>query len=216
MEPVVATIHPEACEEDVRYTFLRYILPIVLYFDGYEVLHASAVALEQGVVGFCAVENTGKSTTAYGLGRRGFSLWADDALAVKVEGDCARTVRLDFEPNLDSSAKTFFGHVSPERTHPDQSTAPLVALVVLDRVGRPSRKPAEVSRLRRGQSFDAIVQHAYRLNLRSDEHRRRRLVKNYLRLVDLVPVFRVRFSPGLEHLPAVLDAIQDRLVRELN
>lgn len=213
---VVATIHPGMSEADVRYTFDRYILPLVLYFDGYEVLHASAVATAHGVVGFCAQEDIGKTTTAYGLSRRGFSLWADDALALELEIDRVRAIRLKFEPNLDASAATLFGPGTPMTTSPSCLTAPLAAVVVLDRVSKArSCQAAEVSRLRRGESFDAVVQHAYRLNLGADEHRRRRLIKNYMRLVDAVPVFKVLFRPGLKHLPAVLDEIEARLTMEL-
>src|ERR671935_59558 len=48
---------------------------------GREVLHASAVITARGVVAFCAVSTTGKSTIAYQFSRRGYGIWADDALA---------------------------------------------------------------------------------------------------------------------------------------
>jgi hypothetical protein len=73
---------PSARPESVLDTFRRMVLPLALQAQGEEVLHASAVRMLQGVVALCAVSETGKSTLAYALSRRGFPLWADDACGV--------------------------------------------------------------------------------------------------------------------------------------
>src|SRR5205823_1705698 len=60
--------------------FRTAVVPLALQVFGYEVLHASAVRTESGVSAFCGLSGTGKSTVAYGLSRRGYPLWADDAV----------------------------------------------------------------------------------------------------------------------------------------
>ena len=42
-----------------------------------------------------------------------------------------------------------------------------------------------------------------------DGERKRRMINNYLELVARVPIFDIAFQPGLDKLPAILDAIED-------
>src|SRR5688572_809779 len=57
---------------DVEDIYRRGVLPMVLQAVGLEALHASAVLFPQGVIGFFASSETGKSTFAYGLKHRGY------------------------------------------------------------------------------------------------------------------------------------------------
>ena len=78
--------------------YRRAIAPMALQLLGMQVVHASAVLTDEGVVGFCAHSQTGKSTLAYGFGRRGYELWADDALAFDVVDGDARALPFPFDP----------------------------------------------------------------------------------------------------------------------
>ena len=49
--------------------------------------------------------------------------------------------------------------------------------------------------------------HAYCFSVQ-DVAQTRRTISNYLTLAGRVPAYEVRFCPGLEHLPAVLDTLQ--------
>src|SRR5262245_43085272 len=72
--------HPQGNVSDrlVCDVYRRTIVPMILQVHGYEVLHASAILLQQTVVAFCGISETGKSTLAYGLSRdHGCRLWAD-------------------------------------------------------------------------------------------------------------------------------------------
>ena len=60
-------------------SYYRSIVPLALQAYGLEALHGSAVALPGGVVAMCADRETGKSTIAYSLKRRGHDVVADDA-----------------------------------------------------------------------------------------------------------------------------------------
>src|SRR5262249_1404622 len=74
------------------------------------------------------------------------------------------------------------------------------------RSGRGARS-VWVTRLRSAAAFRAVLAHAHCFAAR-DPARNRRMMESYLRLVARVPIWRVRFTPGLEHLDAVLDALE--------
>lgn len=59
---------------------LTRVLPNVSIANGYEALHASAVATPHGAVAVAAASGSGKSTLALELIRRGWPLFADDTL----------------------------------------------------------------------------------------------------------------------------------------
>src|SRR5829696_203522 len=84
--------------------------------DQLETLHASAVVAPAGVVAFCARSATGKSTLAASLHRRGYDLWADDAVVWTPAG---------------SRSLTF--PVTPPSTASALAALPLIAIVVLER-----------------------------------------------------------------------------------
>jgi hypothetical protein len=78
---------------------------------------------------------------------------------------------------------------------------PLAAVCVLERKADGEPGPAvEVRRLSPAQAFPAVLTHAYCFSLR-DEARKRCMLRHYLDFSVRVPVFRVRFPAGLEHIP---------------
>ena len=79
-EEVEATVSHDH-SDDLIDAFHRRVLPMAVQVRGREVLHASAIRADAGVVGFCGVTRSGKSTIAFGLHDRGYDLWADDMVA---------------------------------------------------------------------------------------------------------------------------------------
>jgi hypothetical protein len=200
-------------EHVVADNFLRAVMPMALHVRGWELLHASAVLAPAGVVALCAVAGTGKSTAAYGLSQSGYPLWADDVVAFDVRSDPIEATSLPFSLRLLPEAASFFGE--RRREHPptpegaEGARAPLAAVCVLERVeGEPGQ--VTIERSFGGDAFTAVLTHGYCFTLRNAE-RNRRMMKSYLELIDRVPVFRVRFAPGLEQLSGVLDAIKAAL-----
>jgi len=97
---VTAMVEPKVSQVLVVDAFQRYVLPMTLYLAGKEVLHASAVLGPRGVVAACALSQTGKSTVGYGLGRRGYPLWADDAVVFDVSRHSVTALPLPFRMRL--------------------------------------------------------------------------------------------------------------------
>jgi hypothetical protein len=195
---------------------------MVLHTRDQEVMHASAVLTPRGVVALCAVAGTGKSTTAFALGRQGWPVWADDAVAFEVSEEKATAIPLPFGVRLLPEAAAFFDSDRtaedwpPNRRATDgggaSKPAPLAALLVLERMPGESEGGAAVRirRLPANQAFLDVLAHAYCFGLQ-DVERKRSMMRRYMDLVSRAPVFEVRFRPGFETLPFVLDAIAQLL-----
>jgi len=197
-----------ACRPDlIDDTYARTLLPFALQAFGYEALHASAVETAQGVLALCAVSGTGKSTLAYGLSRRGFSQWADDAVVFDTANDGIETVPLPFRANLRPASSSFFGSSEPALVTP--APAPLAAVCVLVRETAAEKPVVSLSRLSPVVALSALLPHAHCFSLRNRE-RKRRMIENYLALAARVPVFEVRFQEGFDRLETVLDVLDSQ------
>jgi hypothetical protein len=194
----------------------RSVEPIVRQALGWEALHASGVRSDAGVLAFCGERESGKSTLAYSLARRGFSQYADDAIVMRVDGTRVVALDLSFGVRLRPEPARLFGFDAPQ-SQPlhdvlplnmpagDETTTPLCALFVL---GRHASGPPSVTRLAPGAAFTAILAHAHCFDP-VDPAGRQRLLENYLAIADSLPVFQLRFASGLDGLDAVLDTIED-------
>jgi hypothetical protein len=69
---------------------LAHALPVASVLQGYEVLHASAIAAGGGAAAFAGASGTGKTRMASRLVARGASFLTDDVLAVETAGDHVR------------------------------------------------------------------------------------------------------------------------------
>jgi hypothetical protein len=188
--------------------FERTVLPIALHLSGQQVLHSSAALFPPGVVGFCAYGGTGKSTIAYGLSQRGHRLIADDALAFVVGKRSVDVLPLPFVPRLlrASSEQLCVPEAPVRSTQRFEGRPRLLALVVLTRDGR-LRSVPRIMRLTPSRAFGSLVPHAYRFTS-GDVERKREMMTTYLELVERVPVLSLRFRPGLQRLPLLLDYIE--------
>jgi hypothetical protein len=196
----------------IQTTFHHSVLPLILQALGREGVHASAVRTPRGVVGFCGKTYTGKSTLAYAMSKRGFSLWSDDALVWEQDGKDFRAVRLPFRPKLRPSALRFFGRASLAEM-PDlgvesgDQTAPLAAICVLTRKAAASDEAAiAIERMSGGNALATLLDHAHCFNPYNAE-RKRRMLARYLSLLASVPVFEVRFEPSLPRIFELVDTI---------
>jgi hypothetical protein len=215
--PGEATAVPEpgARAEDVDDAYRRAVLPIALHVHGLEVLHASAVVTPQGVVAFCAESHGGKSTIAYACERRGHNVWADDAVAFHPSLAGADVVPLPFTLRLRAPSSAYFEDASADtRSTPGHAREggdplPLAAIFLLERADDVTAE-ITVHTIPSAQAFAAVFEHAYWFDLRSVEQRRETM-RRYLDLVTRVPVHRVEYPSGFEHLPAVVDAVDQAL-----
>lgn len=216
-DEVEAIPHLHGHSELIQETYHHSVLPMALQVRGMEVLHASAVLTQHGVVALCATSGTGKSTLAYALGRRGYPMWADDTVVFEASTAHIMSVPLpfknyllpdaaeNFRDNRPSEASQMNG-TNPARVRDDPM--PLSAVLVLQRLQAASHAVAvEAVRLLPLQAFPAVLPYAVCFGL-GEVERRRSMMATYLELSARVPIFEIRFRPGLEHLPEILDNVE--------
>lgn len=208
-ESVVAYPEPSASQALVEDAFRRTVLPMALQVRGQEVLHASAVLSPRGVVALCAVSETGKSTTAYALSRRGYALWGDDAVAVELSTGGPISSSLEFRLSLRPKSAAFFGSTGEgSDLRAGSSTRPLAAICVLRR-GADAR--TGIRRMSPEEAFTEVLTHAYCFDL-DDPTRKRAMMETYLQLVERVPTYEVQLPDGLEHVDVALDRIEQTVI----
>jgi len=219
-DAVEAIAYPSAAPEEINEVYNDSVLPLVVHVHGVEALHASAVLSPQGVVAFCAGSGTGKSTIARGLSERGYPLWADDAVAFEVSGPAVNALSLPFRIRLRPDAASFFARDRVARRidlgGSDQvdRSASLAALCVLKREPGLTSGGVTVKTLQASSAFPALLEHAYCFSL-VDAERKRRMMERYLVVSARVRILEIRFAAGLEHLPAMLDRIEETALQEL-
>jgi hypothetical protein len=221
-DEVTAFAQPSTRLDWLRDTFHRSVLPMALQVFGKEALHASAIETAYGTIAFCAISESGKSTIAYGLSRRGHPLWADDAVvfeisdrgvwahpmpfAIRLRPASAQYFRF---PQIDADKPTGCDFVSEVKVKP----VPLAAVCLLERGER--LEPVRIRRILPIHAFPAVLSHAYCFSLR-DMERKQRMMHAYLALVREVPVFKIRFSTGLQSLPQLLDSIEQEIIHRIS
>jgi hypothetical protein len=210
---VTAIPEPYVGDDLLRDSYYRAALPMALQFFGFEVLHASAACTPLGVVAFCAISETGKSTTVAALSRRGYPPWADDAVPFEIDdgGGGAHALAVPFRMRLDAAPAPRVRHADswlrwPEPGSIELASTPLAALCVMQRVDS-SQYAAEVRRLSAVEAIAALLPHAYCFSL-ADPDRKRLMMRRYIELAARVPTFGVSVATGLEKLPAALDQIE--------
>jgi hypothetical protein len=195
----------------VEELFETTVQPLVLQLLGFEALHASAIRDGSRVVAFCGVSGTGKSTVAYGLSRRGQTLWADDVVVFDAEGRSAvYCTQIPSPARIRPATRGFFGAdgdaILVDETESVERTF-LHAIAVLERRGDGDD---EVRQLDPVKALQAVLPHAYRFTL-TDRQRTERTIVHYLDLVARVPVFLAAFVPGFKRFPEFLDELEDSL-----
>ena len=216
---VLAVPHAGVSNDLVVDTYRRTIAPMTLQLLGRQVLHASAIEAPGGVIGFCADSQTGKSTIAFGLARRGYRVCADDALAFETSGSGVRVLELPFSVRLRPASAAYFDTPVPPapvldadgRITVGENGMPLAALCILSR--QDEGRGVELRRLAADDVMRMLLPHAYCFTLLDDDLKRR-TVAAYLELAGRVPVYEVRFTATLDDLPVLLGEIERVLIRE--
>lgn len=208
-ERVAAIPNPGVGPHAVAEAYRHSALPLVLQARGHEALHASAVVASAGVAIFCGASGSGKSTTAYGLHRRGYGLWSDDVVALEFRGGAIQAIPLPFDMRLRPPSASLFGlgerAVRLAAALP-AGPRPLAALCVLDQE-RARGGRAIVEALAPRQAFTAILAHAFCYRLR-DRARKRLMLDRYLAVIARVPAYRVRLGADFPQLGSLLDRLE--------
>lgn len=202
----------------IRDAFARVIQPIILQALGYQALHASAVRGADGVLAFCGVGRSGKSTLAYAMGQDGYEQVADDAVIIESGREGPTVHFVPFAPGLRPATRDYFTRGVADATRCAETrlatiaSAPLRAVFILQQ--DPSRREPEPPQpISPVQAFAALVTHARCFDEHDPSHTRQ-LVEDYLNLAARVPVFAIAYPPDFVQLTSLIGGI-DEVARSL-
>jgi hypothetical protein len=197
------------------------VVPWLLQRQEWDCLHASAVLIPAGVVIFCGPSGCGKSTLARAWSERGAATYADDAVPFLVRDGMAMSARIPQRLRLREPAASHF----PIERHDPFSASSASRELTYDL--EPSLRPVSsiywpepaaggmgcadpvIERIPAREAFSLLLSEAHCMSLR-DPACNRKMIRNYLSLVESVPVFRLRYPLRLDLLPAVLAELERR------
>src|SRR5690606_5435601 len=204
-ESLRVEVVPETDSRIVIDSFYRTVVPLALQAYGLEILHGSAVALGGRVVALCAKRGTGKSTIAFDLQRRGATAVADDSVVLRQRhGDGPPSVLpLPFALRLRAASAEHFASPSKSEVLVEARQAediprerlPLAAVLLLER----GASELELQRLSPAEAFSGLLTQSFAFSM-SDGERKRAMMRNFMALARTVPVARLAYPTGLEHL----------------
>jgi len=209
-------------ERNVRLFILGPVLAALLCQRNLLVLHASAVVIDGGVVGFMGRKGWGKSTMAAALHKRGYPLVSDDLLALDVSAPGPPIVDPGF-PQLklwpDSAQSIGDDPEALPRLHPDFTKRaraartgfmlqplPLKRLYVLNLGATP-----QVEAVPPHEAFLELVRHTYAKTLIGSEaidsaaH-----FKQCSAVINTVPVVRLKRPVDLAVLNQIIELIEQQ------
>jgi hypothetical protein len=210
---------PSLAGPDWQRALIGKVLPTIGVIRGYETLHAGVVDSPEGIVAIAAPSGTGKSTLLVELLRRGWPLFADDALTLDDDdgtvlghpGTPHMNVDLELPDNIDPDRIGRTLHVlSGERwitAHATVSqTRPVRMICLLER-------RAGLALDSRTLPSNPLLLAPYMLGLASDAERERKRFGLYADLMESAVL--VRLTAGSEHRPGqIADTLERALANE--
>jgi hypothetical protein len=217
---VVAFPRRDASRERIEAEFMHTVWPVLLQLGGAEVLHGSAVVGPHGVVALCALSDTGKSTLAQGLTRRGYDLLADDAIVLEIGSEIVDVFPLPFQARLRPATAEHFGF-APNRLvdgrvrlehERARASLPLAAVCLLEKVAAlPGDAVTRILRVAPADALPHLLRHAITFGYQ-DSERKRTMIGHYLDLASHVAIHQVVFEAGFGHLSRVLDDLERHVI----
>jgi hypothetical protein len=227
---VVTLAREEEADDLVRAYAQGPIRAFAQQLQGMGVLHGNAVAVEGGALAFVAHAGTGKSTLAASWVAAGYPFVADDLVPVDLRD--SRLLVLPGQPQMKlwppAIAHTFGDPDRFPRLFPISNPRCQKRFVALDEIGAPFVREALPLRavyfLRRGDGADkdlpeiciesippseaviALITHTFAVGL-IDSAQQVRWLDVYSRIADRLPVRRLIYPGGLDHLPRVREAV---------
>lgn len=200
-------------------------LGLILHQRGIFSLHASAVSIDGGVVGFVGWKGMGKSTTAGAFHRRGHRVVTDDVLALF--GSPEGVMVLPGYPSLKlwPDSVTAVGH-DPDmlpQLHPlaekraltvlqgfETAPLPLRALYVLDYAEE--AEELQIQKVTPREGCVELLRHSFAHRILGDAAATATHLSTCARLANRVPMRRLVRVRELDALPNVLNQVQEDLL----
>jgi hypothetical protein len=229
-DTIIASPLDGAKERGFRFLVSGIGLGMLLHQRGLITLHASAVALQEHVVGFIGPKGMGKSTTAAAFHAHGHPVVTDDLLVLDIADDQI-TVRpglphlklypesikgsLKEDPNripkIDPQGSKRSYNTQAERL---SASLPLRCLYILDYESDQDGPPLPHSRAMRGdQACVELIRHSYIPRLLPEEALSPQHLKRSAQIARTVPVRRLYREESLDRLSELVSCVEEENMR---
>ena len=210
---------PKTGHDLINELYIENTLPFILSLRGFEVIHASAILAPGGVIAFSAFSGTGKSTTAYALQSRGYSVWADDAVIFRPDQGKFICEPIPFNlrlyPEMVTAVKNHpAAQIKTTNRSPHQhpEPKPLAAICLLERQ-RPEQlhESASITKLPIQAAFTQVLPQAYNFE-QNNLIRSRKMMLTYLDLVSTIPIYKLSYPNGIKALQQLFDDLEATII----
>lgn len=211
----------------VEIHFLGPVLSLWLERRGIPTLHASAVVVDGRAVGFLSTNSAGKSTLAAAMVQAGYPLLTDDILPVEHSGNMflgrPGYPQMRLWPN---EAQHFLGHYEDlELVHPAYSKRrvpigsggfgsfcdkpqPLACIYLPERRDvQEHGTQVQIAPVSRRDATMELVRHSFVASIVEQLGLQAQRLDLFAHMVQQVPMHRLLYPSGFEHLPLVREAI---------
>jgi hypothetical protein len=209
---------PEVVDYSLRLLVLGPVLGILLHQRGHLVLHGSAVAKEGKAIAFLGNSGWGKSTTAAAFHQRGYTVVADDLVAVQINPDGSMIwpgfPRLKLWPEAADYLKhdpTLLSALHPKlpklglTIQHNFATVPLsLSQIYILTEG----EATQIEPLSSSAAFPELMRHSYALSLLQKTERSGSHFSQCGQLIQSVPISRLRRPQLLSELSTVTQLVE--------
>ena len=217
-QEIVVDASPGVDESLLRTILLGPIMAVLLRQRGLAVLHASAIAINDGAIAFLGASGWGKSTLAEAFYARGYGVVTDDVMAIRLDGAQPRVAPGSPSVKLFPDAAEFLGcdardarrvHSQTEkRAHGvalrfPQGPLPLRRIYVLA-IGERN----EITPIEPREVFVELARNSRAVVLLTDSTSRSTHLHQCAQLAAQVPVLRLSRRPALSALPDLVGLVE--------
>lgn len=209
--------------ELVEIYLLGSVMAFVLALQGIPALHAAAAVVDDCAVAFLSNNQGGKTSLSASLMELGYQLLTDDLLPLQShEGLCLAIPGYPQMRMWPEAAQHFLGHYEDLKlVHPDltkrrvpvgrgwgrfcDAPRPLAAIYLPER--HEGAGEVEITSISARNAVIELIRHSFSTRLVEAMGIHPHRLDFFATFVQRVPVQRLRYPSGFEHLPAVRDAI---------
>lgn len=219
---IIVDPSPEADREALGLVIVGIALGILMHQRGLLTLHASAVVVDGGAVAFLGDKGEGKSALAAALHAQGYSVVADDIVALDIHDTENPTVLPGF-PQLKlwpdavlslGGEPSLLRQLHPQlekRAHPVSRGFPELALPLRCIYVLTENTRLEVRTLQPQEAFGELMRHSYALRFLGSAGVSAAHFYQCASLASSVPVHRLERPCALSALPAVVQFLKEHL-----
>jgi hypothetical protein len=222
---IIVDAIPDIELDKLRIFLLGIALAVLLHQRGLLILHASAVAINGGIVAFIGDKGWGKSTTTAALHQQGHSMVTDDLLVLDMNQPAAPIVFPGFpQLKLFPDSASAVGH-APATLRQLYSTATKYARRITDGF---TQTPLPLDRIYvlgvgsvhaiepiHGQSaFTELVRHSFVAKILQATDTAQAHFQHCAELARYTPVYQLQRQPSLQDLPVIVQLIEQHCAYE--